>query len=265
MRKLGICTATLKKGDINDFFSIIKNIGFEACFTEAFESEIKAAIKAGIEIDNTHSPFDGINNMWVEGEPGETMLRRLKDSIDLCAAYDIKKTVIHLSSGYHPPRMNDLGFARYDALVEHAIKKGVTLAFENQRLLANIAYVFEQYKDVPEVAFCWDTGHEICAAGGREYMPLFGHRLACVHLEDNHGSEGPHPDQHILPFDGIVDWKKAAQRIKNSPYNGPVILECYNHPGSITNYFGYDHLSDEAFYERAYDAAARIRDLIEKA
>ncbi len=263
MRKLGINVATLRDGDLNDFLRIVKNAGFEYLFCGDNRETVTAAQKAGMILDNIHAPFDGINAMWLPGEDGETMLNRLKNTVDLCAAHDIPKAVIHLSSGLTPPRINDLGYARFNNLIEHAIQKGVRLAFENQRMLANLAFIMEEYKDVPEVGFCWDTGHELCFTSGREYMPLFGERLICVHLQDNHG--GFNQDQHLLPFDGKVDWEKAARNIKNSPYDGPLMLETWYRPVDITGYYGYEEMNSEQYYARAFAAASKLRDMIENA
>ncbi len=263
MRELGISAATLKDGSFDDFLRIIKNAGFEYLFCGNDPMRIKAAQKAGLMMDNLHAPFDGINNMWLPGEEGEQMLARLKDTVDTCAAYDIPKTVIHLSSGLTPPRINDLGYKRFNDLVEYAVKKGVRPAFENQRMLANLAFMMEEYKDVPEVGFCWDTGHELCFTNGREYMPLFGNRLICVHIQDNHGVFNQ--DQHLLPFDGKVDWEKAARNIKNSPYDGPLMLETWYRTPDITGFMGYEEMTSEQYYARAYAAAERLRTMIENA
>lgn len=263
MRKLGINVAALREGTLDDFLRIVKNVGFDCLFSGADPVRIKAAQKAGFGLDSLHAPFDGINHMWLEGEDGEIMLKRLTDTVDLCAAGDIPKAVIHLSSGLTPPRINDLGYRRFNTLVEHAVKKGVRLAFENQRMLANLAFVLEEYKDLPEVGFCWDTGHELCFTDGREYMPLFGDRLIAVHLQDNHGVFNQ--DQHLLPFDGKVDWEKAARYIKNSPYEGPLMLEVFYRSPEITHYYGYEDLSVEEYYARAYAAADRFRTMIENA
>ena len=184
------------------------------------------------------------------------MLQSLLDCVDNCRNAGVPKMVVHLSSGKVPPRMNDLGFARFDQLVEYAVKNNVILAIENQRKLGNIAYMFEIYDDVEQVRFCWDTGHEQCFTEGREYMPLFGHKLVYTHIHDNFCKPGG--DLHMLPFDGNIDFAKVAKQLKAVDYQGSLTLEVIP-----TVWDGYKGVSREAYYEKAYQAVSKIRDMMQ--
>lgn len=261
MRELGMCIGSYKTEEEQQrICNLIKQAGFDACFT-AYERDDAAARrdcavaqKAGLRIDSIHAPFDGINNMWLEGEAGDEILGRLMKTIDVCADFGIDKAVVHLSSGWDSPQVCDLGTARYDQLVDHAVKKGVKIAFENLRKLANVAFAMERYANNDQVGFCWDSGHELCYTKQVEFLPIFGERLCCVHLHDNLGILSG--DQHMLPFDGKRDWQRAANLLKSAGYQGPIMLE----NGHDQRF--YSDLSYEQFLERAYNAAAKIRTLM---
>lgn len=261
MRKIGVCLSFPEGADKVEYTKMIRNIGFESCFTDDSAECVEAALSAGLEIDNIHAPFDGINNMWFQGMSGEKMLKRLTDTVDLCAQYGIKKAIIHLSAGDEAPHINDIGISRFDRLIKHAQSKNILLAFENQRKLANLAFIMEKYGIEDNVGFCWDVGHETCFARGREYMPLFGSRIIALHLQDNHCQQSY--DQHLIPFDGTVDMDKAARYLKASGYDGPVMLEVFKRPASYTHYDGYEGLTLEQYYKRAFDAGVRFRDMID--
>ncbi len=268
MRKIGISVLPARGETKEQYYNMIRDAGFEVVFTDYKEGRTarercEEALHYGMELDNIHAPFDRINDIWVEGKAGEVMLERLLDCVDCCKEYGVSKTVVHLSSKVDAPYINDLGHARFDRLVDRAVAQNVQIAFENQRKLANLAFAMEIYKDVPQVGFCWDTGHEYCFTPGWEFMPLFGDRLICVHLQDNHAVYDG--DQHLIPFDGKVDFEKAARYIKNSPYEGPIMLEVFRRPEAVTGYAGYEELSSEEYYQRAAAAAKRIRELVEKA
>ncbi len=261
MRKLGISLMGPDAETFRKNTRCAKAAGFETTFPgfstyESCAQKCEILLEEGMEIDNTHSPFDGINNMWLPGEEGDTMLARQKQNIDCCAAFNIPKTVVHISSGWDAPQVNDLGLSRYDELVDYAIAKGVRVAFENLRKPGNLALLLERYEKVPEVGFCWDSGHELCYTPAWEYMPLYGDRTICIHLHDNIGILAG--DEHMLPFDGKRDWEKTARYIKNSAYDGPIMLENWYR----SEFYG--KLTTEEFFARAYDAAFRIRDLIEQ-
>jgi sugar phosphate isomerase/epimerase len=162
----------------------------------------------------------------------------------------------HLSSGMKPPSLTDIGRGRFIALVEHAAAKGVQIAFENQRKLANIAWTFEEFEDAPNVGFCWDTGHEACFSPGRQYMPLFGQRLICTHIHDNSGEFNR--DEHLLPFDGKLDFERIARQIRESGFTGSLMLEAI-----AANSHLYDDMTCEAYLERAAASVRKLRDMVD--
>ena len=241
---------------------LIKQVGFDCIFTGDFAKGADAracavqtaeeCARLGLRYESIHAPFDGINEMWRDGEKGDNMLCRLKNSIDICAMLGIPYTIVHLSSGENAPCVNDIGHARYDKLVEHAVNKGVTIAFENQRKLANLAFVMELYKDVKEVRFCWDVGHEACFTDGREFMPIFGDKLAYTHIHDNcciHNG-----DDHMIPFDGAIDFTRVASHLKR--YAGEDVTLTLE-----LRYHGTE--PEDAYIARAYAAAAKLRTMVE--
>ena len=252
--KLGIEWNYEFDGNAEEQARLIKDNGFDATFVSRLDGidGVMAAIeKYGIVCESYHAPFDRINDMWLSGEGGEVMHRRICDCIDACANYGIPVVVVHLSSGKNPPRINDVGFERYDRLMQYAKEKGVTVAYENLRRLDNVAFAMENY---PEAGFCWDVGHEACYTYGMEFMPLFGKRLAAVHIHDNTAIYGE--DKHWLPYDGVVDMDKAAKHFADSPYQGSVMLEVTSHTAGIGDV--------EGFYKKAYEAASRFALAVEE-
>ena len=262
MRKLGINYIKTFPLSLADNLALLSQTGFQSVFTlheGAAETEryATAAADAGLTYESLHAPWDGINSIWQEGDAGETMLRRLTDCLDSCSRNNIPIAVVHLSSGRNAPCVNDLGHKRFDRLIDHAVKTGVTVAFENQRMLANLAFVMELYRDIPQAGFCWDTGHEACFAGGREYMPLFGDRLVYTHIHDNLSQ--PNGDLHMIPFDGNTDFIRRAAHLRNSGFTGTLTLEIMPTSSPF-----YPDITAEAYYQKAYAAVTRLRDLIEQ-
>ncbi len=237
---------------------LMKENGFTKTFDfpasrEVCEKNAELLAKFGIYYDTLHAPFDGINNMWKSTDDGEEMLSRLTDGVDKCLAVGAKTLIVHLSSGRPAPRINDVGFSRFDRLMEYAERKNVKIAYENQRYVANIAAVLEEYK---EAGFCWDVGHEECFAAGRRYMPLFGDRLCALHIHDNHKEFNN--DEHMLPFDGKIDYDRVASAIAERKYTGTLTLEVIRH-----NSHYYDNVSPEDYYKRAGNAVKKLKKAVE--
>lgn len=236
--------------------ALMKKNGFEATFMGSKVTELEDCVvplrQAGIDVETLHAPYDKINDMWLEGEAGDLMLGRLIQCVENAHRYQVPTVIIHMSSGNTPPIISDIGNLRFRKLVEAARKNKVTLAFENQRKIANLAIMFEYYDDA---RFCWDIGHEACFTPGRKYMPLFGDKLVALHIHDNTCEENK--DYHMLPFDGKIDFDNAAQFIAESGFEGTVMLEV----GRWGSNF-YDDMSAEEYYARAAAAAGRLRDKI---
>ena len=257
MHKIGVNYCKDFSMEPDSQFALLSDIGFQSIFTSfdglaETEHYAVAAMDAHLMYESIHAPFDGINAMWQEGDAGEHMLARLCDCVDACKKNAVPYVVVHLSSGNHAPCVNDLGHSRFDRLIDHAVKNNVTVAFENQRKLANLAFFMELYQDVRNAGFCWDTGHEACFAGGREYMPLFGNKLVCTHIHDNFSQPGG--DLHLIPFDGNLDFERRAKHLRDHRYTGTLTLEIAPHASNF-----YQGVSAEDYYQKAYAAALRLR------
>lgn len=261
MRRIGIHMHAKRGLDTEAYIKRISELGFDATFTgvppkENIPKLAELFRKYGIFWESMHAPFDGINSIWLEGEAGETMLARLKNGVDACAVAAVPILVVHLSSGLKPPSITDLGRARFAELVDYAGEKQVQIAFENQRMLANIAWAFEAFADAPHVGFCYDTGHENCFTPGREYMPLFGKKLIFTHIHDNRGVFDH--DDHLIPFDGNLDFDRVVRQIRESGYEGTLMLEVI-----AANSDRYDDVDVDTYLERSAAAVKRLRDMVD--
>lgn len=231
--------------DIDKKIKLMLENGFYHTFTRSDDSEltdeaVKKLKENNIVFDFLHLPFKGINSLYTETEEANAMLDVIYDGIEKCSKYEIPLAILHLSGGKNPP-YNDIGSERYFNIMEKARLLGVKIAFENLRTLGNLALTLEKFEDA---LFCWDTGHESCFASGRQYMPLFGNRLGALHIHDNRGI--PDKDDHMLPYDGTIDFERVARQLSDVGFDGTLMLEVVKSRAEI-----YDNLSVEEFYKRA--------------
>ena len=258
MHTLGINLHAVKGLSDEDYLREIAMLGFTATFSGVRDAARLASIadacaKYGIIYETLHAPFGHINDIWREDDCG--MLDELLVCIDRCVLANVKIAVVHLSSGQNPPPITDIGRDRFARLVDYAAQKNVMIAFENQRMLANLAWALEAFPaDV--AGFCWDCGHEACFTPGRHYMPLFGDRLICTHIHDNTGIFNA--DNHFLPFDGNLDFTYVARELRSSGYTGSLMLEAGNSAPNGTGDL-YAALTPDAYLKRAYPAADTLR------
>lgn len=266
MRKIGLNLLSIGNESYDKCAEYMKQYGFNTTFSGVYEDEAKQAElretveKHGITFETLHSPFDGINNIWHDTDDGVCMLNRLKTSVDRCVTAGAPILIVHLSSGLTPPPPTDVGRGRFIELVDHAVKRGVKIAFENQRMLGNIGWAFEEFAKCENVGFCWDCGHEYCFTPGRNYMPLFSDRLICTHIHDNYCQFDV--DAHLIPFDGKIPFDFVAKQLKDSGYQGSLMLETFPRY-SPPKYNSYQDCDLETFVCRSADAVKKLRDMID--
>ena len=263
MRKIGINVSPDVIYGVDPFMHAIAAAGFESVFTYGNRPEFIDRVDAlcrelGLTYEALHAPSDHINDLWYADEKGDAVVRLLCESADLAAAHGIPIVIVHVSSKENCPHVTDAGLENFDRFVKYAAEKNITVAVENQRKLGNIATIMEIYGPESNVGFCWDVGHEACFAYGREYFPLFGSRCVITHIHDNNCRYNV--DEHLLPYDGQIDFRRTADLLHASDYKGTLMLEI-DLPAEDND--KYRNLSMEQFAAKAYAAVNRLNILAE--
>lgn len=262
MRKIGINFKTVNGISDEEYIKTISQLGFNVTFTKMYDlieqtelAELFA--KYGIVQETIHAPFHNLNEIWLDTEEGEYVADTFIDCVDNCVIANVPIMVAHLSSGDTAPPVTDIGRKRFTEIIEYAAKKNIRVAFENQRKLSNISWVFETFRENETVGFCWDCGHESCFTPGIEYMSLFGNRLICTHIHDNTGVYND--DCHLLPFDGSIDYNRFAELLKKFNYTGSIMLEV---KAAANN--KYNNITATEYLEKAAGAAKKLVHMIDQ-
>ena len=214
-----------------------KAVGFDAFFSgyenrEGILALADAAAKNGLIFQSVHAPFHKTRVLWRDGDEGEEAVKELVDCVNAAADAGVRIVVSHVFIGFdQPDKPNETGLDRLSEVVEAAEKRGIKLAFENTEGEDFLAAVMDRFRQNGNVGFCWDTGHEQCYNYGKDMTALYGDRLFCTHINDNLGISdfGGRiywtDDLHLLPFDGIIDWKGVASRINRVGYDDILTFE----------------------------------------
>ena len=260
-RKLGIICDCIAGADPVDTLDLIKETGFDSFFSDTYSVETTQRLKAkadalGLTYEFIHAPFSGINNMWLEGDAYLDVYNGMINAIDAAAACNVPIVILHVSSGWDTPQINDLGLARYDAIVDYAEKNGVIAAFENLRKTGNVAYFVDRYENRDCVRFCYDNGHEHCYTKTVCWMDIFTHYVVATHIHDNPGrgwEKVGDNDFHMLPFDGTCDFEMMMRKLNEYGYEGCLMLELGNSR--------YQDMTAKEFLQTAYDRIKKISEM----
>ena len=286
-------------GSIEEFRQTLdfnKKVGFEEIdfafdtpmmlregWKEDFRAKLAIAEEAGVPIRYAHLPFDYPGGNRAYG--WEDFVLASRRAIDLAIEAGADCAAIHprtwMKTDYDAEKEHEAALSFLAPYCEYAEKAGLTLGLENMRGGGRSAppdlkrYATEtgdliRLADELGVGICWDTGHEHCYSD-LDFIDLYGDRLIGTHINDNLGrsdSSGRNDskdDLHLLPFDGEIDWKEIARRLKSTGFEGPLTFELKK----ITK-FGqwqkpeYLEMSMEEYVTEAYQRAVKFRDYMDQ-
>ncbi|MCS7464216.1 sugar phosphate isomerase/epimerase [Paenibacillus doosanensis] len=209
---------------------------------EAWAHRIRdLADRNGLPFTQMHGPVHGgLFHDMVLGLTPETFLQLAERSIRTASILGIPWVVFHGSgiSGTESYRevteYNVQFFRRLFPVME---RTGVGIALENfydraprphaarRKYCAALDELVELVDalDHPLVGACLDTGHaHEQGIHPSEYVQL-GKRLKATHINDNDGLS----DQHLLPFQGSIDWTAAMKALRKMEYEGDLTYETH--------------------------------------
>jgi len=75
--------------------------------------------------------------------------------------------------------------------------------------------------DLEGVGICLDFGHAHLDGDVVDAVETVSEHLIATHLHDNRGRS----DDHLLPFDGTIDWAGTLLAVQKVGYDGPFMFE----------------------------------------
>jgi sugar phosphate isomerase/epimerase len=195
---------------------------------------------AGLRAHSVHAPItDGLRN----GEWGaaysvataDDAARRaaVQETVSAVrAAYRLGAPFVVLHLGVPAALQVDARDNRIDAAIRsveeiHAVADpfGVRLALEvipNPLAdAAGLVALLEDRLDLPGVGICLDTGHALLLGDVADAVETASGHLVTTHLHDNGGKA----DDHLVPFDGAIDWPAVLMAFQKVGYDGVWMFE----------------------------------------
>jgi sugar phosphate isomerase/epimerase len=112
-----------------------------------------------------------------------------------------------------------------EALEEIATPLGVRLALEvipNRLSTAEqLVRLIEDDLELPELGVCFDFGHAQLAGDLLDAIETLSGHVVTTHVHDNRGRT----DDHLLPFEGRIDWDAGLMALQKIGYEGVLMFE----------------------------------------
>ena len=137
--------------------------------------------------------------------------------------------VLHLGvpDEYAPPsgdNQRDAMLRTVEALRPLCEQAGVTLAVEvipNALSTARQLVRLIEDEDLSDLGICLDVGHARLQGDVVDALETVAGYLVTTHLHDNRGRT----DDHLLPFEGVIDWAELLTAFQKVGYDGTLLFE----------------------------------------
>ena len=194
----------------------------------------------GLVLDSVHAPT---SDSFTGGRWGLSLNLASPDEATRAQALDEAMRALHVARRLpfevlvvHPgiprgqqqsPVDNNRAAARrsIETLVEAAQPLGVTIAVE---LIPNtlstpesLVHLVEDVLETGAASICLDLGHAHLDGDVLDAIETVSEHIAAVHAHDNGGRE----DDHLVPFEGTIDWPSAMTTLQKVGYEAPIVLE----------------------------------------
>jgi sugar phosphate isomerase/epimerase len=152
----------------------------------------------------------------------------IKRALDVAEYLPFPYLVLHMGSSRDAAEEHrfDAAFSSLEHLHIFAKERGVTIALENTpgelATPENLRHFIVRTR-LTGVRMCFDIGHAHLEEGVLKSLEPMREFLVTSHIHDNHGIK----DEHLLPYDGTIDWKAALPAL---PENLPLVFELKEQP-----------------------------------
>ena len=255
-KNLAMVVSNANKG-VTPFETIdaIEKAGFKNVFiqwynrnwTPSQEEQLEYIKSKNLNIIFAHLGYDHLNDPWLANDYYRKLLvESYKHDLDCCFNNGINLVIMHTHGKMPDPVINEKGLKCFQEIVDYAEKLNIKVAFENTKLKGYLEFLIDNIKN-PNIGICFDSGHYHVHFKDEFNFEKFKNKILAVHLHDNDQSD----DQHLIPFDGTLNWNDVILNLKKCNYNGPITLElCYRKK--------YLEMPIVDFYKKGYEIGEKI-------
>ena len=150
----------------------------------------------------------------------------IKRALEVSEKIPCKLLIQHIGHGRQAadPRKLDAAFTSLENLSMFAKARGVTIALENTPSELGSPSVLRKFladTHLNDLKLCFDIGHAHIEEGVGSSFDAMRDHLVSSHIHDNHGDK----DEHLLPFDGTIDWDSALRGFAEAPQMIAMVVE----------------------------------------
>ena len=187
--------------------------------------------EARLELTSVHAPVLEMSLASAEAPEREAAMAATERALHIARRIPFRTLVVHLgrprTDGVRGGTNRDAARRSIDALAGAAEPLGVRIAVEvipnDLSRASSVAQLVEADLEHSNVGVCLDIGHARLDGDGdvADAIEMVSGHLAAVDVHDNRGRA----DDHLVPFDGVIDWPSALTTLQKVGYDGALTFE----------------------------------------
>ena len=157
----------------------------------------------------------------------------IKRTLEVTEKIPCKYLIQHIGHGRQAadPRKLDAAFTSLENLAMFAKARSVAIALENtpsELGSPSVLHKFLVETHLHDLKLCFDIGHAHLEEGVAPGFEAMRDHLVSSHIHDNHGDK----DEHLLPFDGTIEWDAALRGFVDAPQVIAMVFEIKSQAGT---------------------------------
>ena len=199
--------------------------------------------EAGLTLHGIHAPIGEslVGGQWgppltfatTDADARAKALDETERALQIARRIPCQVLVLHLGVPRWQPKAteNSRDAARrgVEAIERLAAPLGVHVAIEvipnELSRAASLVHFIEEVLDGSSAGICLDFGHAHMDGDVVDAIETVSEHLITTHVHDNRGRT----DDHLVPFDGTIDWPGALTTVQKVGYEGTFVLEIAAH------------------------------------
>jgi len=184
---------------------------------------------AGLELESVHAPTMEMSVASADTAEREMAVAETERALHVGRRIPFRTFVIHLG---RPRGASVQGGVNRDAarrsvetLARTALPLDVRIALEvipnDLSRAASLTHLLDDHVEADNVGICLDTGHARLEGDLTEAIELVSGHIVAMDIHDNRGRG----DDHLVPFDGGIDWPAALTTVQKVGYDGAMTFE----------------------------------------
>ena len=199
--------------------------------------------EARLDMPSVHAPIVDslVNDTWGraystatrDADSRQATMTEMRAALDVARVIPFSLFVVHLGlpAAQNPaPHDNsrDAAIRSIEEIHEMAEPLGVKLALEVMGNAISTAQalvdLIENDLDGMDLRICMDVGHAFLLGDVTDAIETTSGYLTTTHLHDNRRQH----DEHLLPFEGAINWPEAMMAFEKIGYDGVLMFEVKN-------------------------------------